>query len=75
MALTPAELTEFRQRVAEAYRQYATGPVRDPEARCIAIPTPATRMAFVFTFVELTELVELLDCTALFLEAEELLQG
>ncbi|AYA36704.1 hypothetical protein D3Y59_06335 [Hymenobacter oligotrophus] len=77
LALTPAELADFRTRIASTYRQCTTSsrPPCDPDARCIAVPTPATRMAMVFTLAELTQLVELLDCTALFLEAEELLKG
>ena len=47
-------------------------PGRQP---CIAVRTAAQRMALVFTFPELAQLRELLNCTALYLEAEELLQG
>ncbi|GAB2952396.1 hypothetical protein GCM10027048_16860 [Hymenobacter coalescens] len=75
MALTPPELAEFRALIAQTFRDYAAAPPRDPEARCIAVRTAVPRLALVFSFAELTELLELLDCTALLLEAEALLKG
>ncbi|GAA4388279.1 hypothetical protein [Hymenobacter koreensis] len=75
LALTPPELADFRSRISEAYSIHAAAVNLDPEARCIAVRSSAERLALVFTFSELSQLLELLDCTALFLEAEELLKG
>ncbi|UPL50480.1 DUF6686 family protein [Hymenobacter sublimis] len=73
MATTPTEFQEFRHCVTETWRHYCLH-TRDPEARSIALRTAAPRLALVFSLVELTQLRDILENTALLLEVEELLQ-
>ena len=72
LAATAPEFQEFRATINAVYRhhqQHAT----DPDARCIAVRTPAHKMALVFNLTELTQLQEILENTSLLLEVEELL--
>lgn len=74
LAATPAEFAEFRRTVAETWAHHCLH-TADPDARCIALRTAATRLALVFSLVELTQLRDILENTALLLEVEELLQS
>lgn len=72
LAATAPEFQEFRATISAVYRhhlQYAT----DPDTRCIAVRTPAHKMALVFNLAELTQLWEILENTGLLLEVEDLL--
>ena len=73
LAATATEFQEFRQTVSGAWQHHCRH-TADPEARCIALPTSATRLALVFSLVELTQLRDILENTALLLEVEQLLQ-
>ncbi|MFD1469973.1 DUF6686 family protein [Hymenobacter caeli] len=75
MALTPVEFAGFRESVAATAYQVAQHPVADAGARCVALRTPAERLALVFTRAELAQLQELVEMTALLLETETLLGG
>lgn len=72
LAATPTEFAEFRRIVTDTW-QYHCLRTRDPEARCIALRTPAPHLALVFSLVELTQLSDILENTALLLEVEQLL--
>jgi len=71
LAATAAEFQVFREAVAAQHQHHAA--CRDPEARCIALRTPADKMALVFTWQELLQLRDILENTALLLEVEALL--
>lgn len=73
LAATTAEFQEFREVVSSSWQHHCLR-TQDPEARCIALRTPAQRLALVFTLVELTQLRDIVENTALLLEVEELLQ-
>ncbi|QIX63025.1 hypothetical protein FY528_08580 [Hymenobacter lutimineralis] len=73
LATTAAEFAEFRAYVARTWQHHCLH-TQDPEVRCIALRTPVCRMALVFSLVELTQLQEILENTALLLEVEELLR-
>ncbi|GAB2780811.1 hypothetical protein HNQ93_001307 [Hymenobacter luteus] len=73
MATTGAEFQEFRGVVSAAWEQHCLC-THDPEARCIALRTSAAKLALVFTLIELTQLRDILENTALLLEVEALLQ-
>jgi hypothetical protein len=72
LAATASEFQEFRTSIAAVYRHHRQH-ITDPDARCIAVRTPAQKMALVFNLAELTQLWEILENTALLLEVEELL--
>ena len=72
LAATVPEFTEFRQVVADTWQHHCLRTV-DPEARCIALRTSAPNLALVFSLVELTQLRDILENTALLLEVEQLL--
>lgn len=73
LATTPTEFQEFRRAVADTW-QYHHARTPDPEARCIALRTPAPRLALVFSLAELTQLRDILENTSLLLEVEALLE-
>ena len=73
LAATPGEFQEFRRYVSETWQQYCLS-THDPDARHIALRTPAPRLALVFSLIELTQLRDILENTALLLEVELLLQ-
>ncbi|TPG67233.1 DUF6686 family protein [Hymenobacter nivis] len=75
MALTPPEFKEFREVVAATAYQATQQPVVDAGARCVALRTRADRLALVFTRLEMGQLQELVEMTALLLETEALLGG
>lgn len=68
VALTPDELWELRRRVAAL-----PSALSDPEARQLLLATPAHRWAVALTEMEAGQLLEVLNVTALLLEAEQLL--
>jgi hypothetical protein len=72
LAATATEFAEFRQVVAATWQHHCLR-TTDPEARCIALRTPAPHLALVFSLVELTQLRDILENTALLLEVEQLL--
>lgn len=73
LATTAAEFQEFRRSVGDTWQHHCLR-TSDPEARCIALRTSAARLALVFSLVELTQLRDILENTALLLEVELLLQ-
>lgn len=74
LATTPSEFQEFRRAVADTWQHHRQRtPPPDPEARHIALRTPAPRLALVFSLAELSQLRDILENTALLLEVEELL--
>ncbi|MDU0369110.1 DUF6686 family protein [Hymenobacter endophyticus] len=73
LAATADEFQEFRRYVNETWQHYCLS-TQDPDARSIALRTPAPRLALVFSLIELTQLRDILENTALLLEVELLLQ-
>ncbi|RSK29926.1 DUF6686 family protein [Hymenobacter metallilatus] len=73
LAATAQEFQELRSSVQETWQHHCLR-TPDPEARCIALRTPAPRLALVFSLAELTQLRDILENTALLLEVEQLLQ-
>jgi len=72
LAATAAEFQELRQCIQQTWQHHQfTTP--DPESRCIALRTMAPKLAMVFSLVELGQLHDILENTALLLEVEELL--
>lgn len=74
LAATGPEFQEFRQCIRHTWQHHRfTTP--DPESRCIALRTAAPKLALVFSLVELGQLHDIVENTALLLEVEELLSS
>ena len=73
MALTMPEFVDFREAVAATAYQAVQRPVVGAGARCVALRTRADRLALVFTHLEMSQLQELVEMTALLPEVEALL--
>lgn len=72
LAATPEEFQEFMAEIGAVYDAQRHRP-GDPAERCIAVRTPAHKLALVFTFAELAQLWEILENTALLLSVEQIL--
>ncbi|OUJ72682.1 DUF6686 family protein [Hymenobacter crusticola] len=72
LAATLDDFFLFKEHIGAIYYEQHLLP-KDPEERCIAVRTPAQKMAMVFTAIELAQLWEILENTALLLEVEKIL--
>ena len=74
LAATSEDFFLFKDHIGAIYYEHHLLPI-DPEERCIAVRTPVQKMAMVFTTIELAQLWEILENTALLLEVEKILAG
>jgi hypothetical protein len=71
---TPAEFLVFRKYIAEAYQHYNQSECW-PSTRNIALQTPVHNLLLIFNLMELAQLWEVLENSALMLEVEQVFSG